>query len=170
MKNLKTSFILLFLLSLVSFISNAQVEKGDKNVSAQFSFNSPVGVESAAGNWNLFVNAGQYYTDNIEIGVTLLLTGTTGDNSSTTPGYGAFANYSFLTGNAKMLPYAGVQFFSLKAGDADPFISIGVNAGLKIFATEKVFINNRLDYGTLISPSEAEGGNLNLTVGLGFLF
>ncbi len=170
MKNLRFTLVLSVMALFASYRSFAQVEQGDFNISAAFTFNSTVGSGNDSGNWTLFNSAGYYITDNIEAGVTLLLFGTTGDNSTTTPGYGLFGSYSFLTNNANLVPFAGLQFFVLNIEGFDAFTSVGINGGAKYFINENLFINNRLDYGFLISPSTAEGGQITLSIGLGFIF
>lgn len=164
----------LTLVSLFAFTSHtilAQVEKGDNNLTANLTLATPTGVDDAFGVFMFNANYGRFLSDKFELGALMTVLGTTGDEGSTNVGFGVFANFNFLTSGGKVLPYLGGQIFSLQAEEADePNVTAGINAGMKIFINEKMFVNNRLDYGTVVSPSESEGGLLSLTAGFGFIF
>lgn len=151
-----------FLLSIcicgvISF-ANAQVEKGDVNLT----FNASYTSFSGSGFGVISGKAGYFVTQNVEAGVTpqILI----GDGFSAF-GTGIYGTYNFLTADAKLLPYVGGAF-SFLAGDFES-TALGAYAGTKYFINEKI----NVDGGLNLSTNLGEGGGTVITfqVGIGFI-
>jgi outer membrane protein W len=177
------SIVLLF----VSIASSAQVEKGDKEIGMFGNFNAP--TEGSGGNGSLAVTLTNYFSPNVSLGVSMLMSFYTGANYSTgenelkvTPFLGVFGTYNFLTSNAKLLPYVGAEYsFSWVEtveiiGLGTPLVTYeglhfaGGKAGMKIFMTEMVNFDINLKYQTLLSgPEGYNAGNFGINFGIGVL-
>lgn len=140
----------------------AQQQKGDFQVQAQASYISFSGIDIGS----IYFNASKFVTDNVEVGASPYVTissfaGDTNADLNLT----VFGNYSFLTANAKMIPYlgAGITFYGL-GGDTSQ-TGLTLKGGLRYFVTERVNID--------IGPNLVfvEGANIFiLNAGLGYIF
>ncbi len=162
------------LFSLVLLISAAtafaQQQKGDFQLQAQAAYfsNSFAGQSFSAG--SLYFNASRFVTDKIEVGISPYFI----FSDITTVNLSFFANYSFLTENAKMVPYAGVQLLFYNLG-SDPDFSqtgFGFKGGLRYFVSERVNIDVGPNISFLSAPEGlTEGSTLfQFTAGLGYIF
>ncbi len=164
----------LFILALFIIAASAAVaqqQQGDFQLQAQASYysNSFAGQSFSVG--SLYFNASKFFTDNIEVGVQPFFSFS---DASTTVNLSFFGNYSFLTDNAKLVPYGGVQIMFYNLG-SDPDFSqtgFGFKAGLRYFVTENVNIDVGPNIAFLSAPAGApEGSTLfQFTAGLGYIF
>lgn len=138
MKNL--CFILsLFLMSVTAV--HAQQKKGDFQLGGQLSYNS-ISSSGTTISFALIQFTGSYFiTDQIEAGVAPLMMLNKDFAMSQIQ---LFANYSFLTSDAKFVPYAGahIQSNSFKVSDqTQSSTGFGLRGGIRYFITENVNID-----------------------------
>lgn len=149
----------------------AQQQQGDFQLQAQASYysNSFAGQSFSSG--SLYFNASKFFTDNIEVGLSPFFIIS---DASTTVNLSFFGNYSFLTDNAKLVPYGGVQFMLYNLGSDPDFsqVGFGFKAGLRYFVTENVNIDFGPNIAFLSAPDGvSEGSTLfQFTAGLGYIF
>lgn len=196
----KIAFVLIVLASYSGF---AQVQKGDSNLGINTLVSSLVGTGSPNVNGLINFSYQYYFTKNVSLGLgpfySFSLSKTTGpdfesESWSDTFGLNLFANYSFLTASAKVMPYLGAQFtYQGTFSGTDTYIgnnyegswqdiynsSFGGNAGIKFFITERVNFDTNLSYTSILSTTvetdggtfevDPEGGILQFTIGLGII-
>ncbi len=166
---MKKLIILTALLASVSAVY-AQQQKGDFQLQAQASYfsNSFAGQSFSSG--SLYFNASRFLTDNIELGIQPFIMFST----QTTLNMSVFANYSFLTDNAKLVPYIGAQvmFYDLGSDPDYSQVGFGLKGGVRYFVTERVNIDAGPNIAWLSAPTGAtEGSTLfQFTAGLGYIF
>jgi len=156
---------------IVSTVAFSQVEKGDVNATAAVSFTSQKfkDFDDPTNMSNITVRAGYFFTNNIEGGLSLSVSGTSfAGESSTTVGWGPYAVYNFLTADAKMLPYVGANFYSMSMEGIDPINQIGAFGGAKYFLTEVVNIDASLNYTSWLG--DIKGSTILFNVGIGINF
>jgi len=148
----------------------SQQQKGDFQLQAQASYfsNSFAGQSFSSG--SLYLNASRFVTDNIEVGFSPFIFFST----ETTVNLSFFANYSFLTENAKLVPYAGAQVMLYNLG-SDPDFSqtgFGFKAGVRYFVSERVNVDIGPNIAFLSAPSGfSEGSTMfQIAAGLGYIF
>ncbi len=152
---------IMFLMAVVITPANAQQQKGDKELGATALI---IIIPDADYSMGIIQGKyGYYFTDRIQGGVSPLLSITP---DVTTFGAGVFGTYSFLMSDAKKVPYVGAQFLAPDFGNFD-MSALGLQAGLKIFLTERVTFDSNINY--LISMSEGSGVIL-ISSGLGFIW
>ncbi|MGC4022385.1 MAG: hypothetical protein QM734_10765 [Cyclobacteriaceae bacterium] len=166
----------LILMTGVTFAVSGQQQKGDIQAQAQFSYTSMTvsvsGSSQTVSIGQLYMNASKFITDNVELGVSPILSFVkySGD-SQTSLKFSAFANYSFLTDNAKLVPYAGGQLIvdtgaiDVDTGKQKTALGFGIKGGLRYFVTENINVD--------MGPSYSFYSNTNLlifNIGLGYLF
>lgn len=178
------------MIGIILFITNvtmAQVAKGDREFQFSGSFFTTTGTDVAFSSGNIQFKIGSYVTDNIEIGVAPTLTISTTptfdpvtfaqeNETNATLGLGFFGTYSFLSEDAKSMPYFGLQWFIPDiSGNEDPITGditvqsfLGINGGIKYFITEQINIDFGANYLTGIGSS-TEGGTILLQIGLGII-
>ncbi len=151
---------LLFLLVLLvaGSAAYAQQQKGDFQLQAQAAYYSVEGFDFGS----VYFNASKFITDQVEIGASPYLTIST----ETTMNLTLFANYSFLTSNAMLVPYAGggLTFYNLGSSFGSQ-TGFTLKAGLRYYVTERVNVD--------IGPNLVfvEGTNIFiLNAGLGYIF
>ncbi len=163
--------ILLVGLLLISTLAFSQVEKGDFSGTANIAFinqkfkdfDDPLNITS------ITVRGGYYFTDNIEAGLTLSLSGVTAlGETNTNVGIGPYAVYNFLTEDGKLLPYVGANFVSQSQTDQDALNQIGAFGGLKYFLTEVVNVDTSVNYTSWLG--DIKGSTLFINVGVGINF
>src|ERR1041385_5340454 len=143
------NFLLLLLFILSATAIHAQQKKGDIQFQGQTSYNS-VTVSGTTTSFALIQLSGSYFfTDQIEGGVSPLMM-LNKDFAMSQLQF--FANYSFITSDAKFVPYAGaqIQTNSLKfAGETRSSVGFGIRGGIRYFITENVNIDvgPRLSFG-----------------------
>ncbi len=181
----------------------SQVEKGDSNLGINTMVSSLVGVNSPNSNGFISLSYQYYFTNSISLGAGPFYLFSTSkqetpdiqsESWSSTFGLNAFFNYSFLTTSAKSLPYLGLQYtYQLTYSGNETQVlgsfqgswqdvinsSIGANAGIKFFLTERVNLDANLSYTSVIFTSiesgsgyqeiEPEGGLLQFSLGLGII-
>ena len=151
----------------------AQQQQGDLELGFQgFYFADTEGFFSSG---TIQGKVGQFFTDNLEVGIspslsiTTISTGTGDSETSSTFGAGAFLTYSFLSENATTVPYFGGQYYKSDFSDDEDSGSAGINAGVKFYFTKKAAFDISGNY--LFSLNEnAEGGLILFSFGLSFLF
>ncbi len=160
--------------------ASAQQQQGDREVSVNVYYYRTVGSDFAFGVGSIQGKFGMFLTDRLELGVaptisisttstTDFFTGETESETTTTLGSGFFGSYSFLTANARTVPYVGGQYYVQDLDNAGDTSSIGINGGAKHYLTEKAFLDGSANY--LMSLADgSEGGILLFTAGIGFLF
>lgn len=141
----KISFVLL--LTFFSVVVHAQQKKGDFQLQGQISYNS-ISVSGTSVSFGMIQVSGSYFfTNQIEAGVAPMLILNKDFAMNQTQ---LFANYSFLTSDAKFVPYAGaqIQVNSVKfGGDTQSSAGFGLRGGIRYFITESV----NIDVGPRIS-------------------
>jgi outer membrane protein W len=122
---------------------------------------------------NIYLKLGKFFTPNIELGLkpnVLFSPDIKPDpkNSEktittlkTSLGLGIYGTYSFLTADAKFMPYGGAEVNYLPVSGGDATVNVGPYAGVKYFVTEKINIDANVNY--LINLASTYG---NETVGL----
>lgn len=161
----------------------SQQQKGDVELQFQGYYFTTVGTEASIGSGTLSAKIGPYITDNLQVGIGPTLTVTTApefsidpvtfqtkteSKTTTTFGSTAFFVYSFLTRNAKLVPYFGAQYFKQDFSDSDDNGSVGVNLGAKYYFAKKAAFDVSGNYLFTLNP-DAEGGILYFAIGLSFL-
>jgi hypothetical protein len=184
MKTRHWSCIALLVL-LVPVLSYGQQQAGDWELQFQGSYYTTIGTDYEFGSGNISAKIGPYVTNYLQVGVgpsvTISTTSfqsynpttfemETTSETKTTFGSTAFLVFSYLTRGAKLVPYAGVQYF---ISDVSEFEndkgSMGVNAGVKYFFAKKTAFDLSGNY--LFSLNGADtGATLLFAVGLSFLF
>lgn len=166
---MKRILILLVLLA-ASSSSFAQQQKGDFQLQAQASYfsNSFAGQSFSSG--SLYLNASRFVTDNIEVGLSPFFF----FSDQTTVNLSFFGNYSFLTENAKLVPYAGVQVMLYNLGSDPDFsqVGFGFKAGIRYFVSEHVNVDVGPNIAFLSAPEGfTEGSTMfQFAAGLGYIF
>lgn len=166
----------------------SQVQKGDSNIGINTQISSIVGLDAANASGTINFSYQYFVTDNISLGAGPLISFNTQDEiTSTTVGLNLFGNYNFLLSNGKTMPYLGAQFTitnSYTDIDASSYTdvtnrSLGANAGIKYFISERVNLDGNLSYTSILSTTieteststevDGEGGLLQFTFGLGVI-
>ena len=166
--------LLIFAFALVmSTVAFSQVEKGDINATANVSFSSMKfkDLDDPMNMTNINFRGGYFFTNNIEAGLAVSVSGTsTGGEKTTTLGWGPYAVYNFLTADAKLLPYVGANFLNVNIDQegVDPINQIGGFVGAKYFLTEVVNIDTSLNYTSWLG--DLKGSSLVFNVGVGINF
>jgi hypothetical protein len=147
---------------LLAIAAQAQQQAGDLSIqfsgnyiSSKTTFN---GVEEKEFQGNIYLKIGKFFTENIEMGLKpgVLFFGEpvpirANDPSKTENklranfGLGLYGTYSFLTADAKFMPYGGVEINYLPIGDYST-MNLGPYAGLKYFITEKINLDANVNY------------------------
>lgn len=185
-------FILLTVIALtLSITTKAQQEKGD--IAIQFSGNFYTQsidfgtTKEKFYSGNIYVKLGKFFTPNIELGVkpnvsisprfeSKIVKGEiqTTKKLGADVGFGLYGTYSFLTADAKMMPYAGAEVSYAPTGD-ESTINLGPYAGVKYFLTEKINIDANASYlinlgSTYGNQSDTDiGGLLTINLGIGVI-
>ena len=176
----------------VSYTSYAQQDAGD--LSVQFSGNyysqrtkfGDFDFKTFAG--NVYVKIGKFFTPNVELGVKPNVSFfpelefelndegeiETKQKLKTNFGFGLYGTYSFLTADAKMLPYAGAEISYVPSGE-ESTINLGPYAGVKYFLTENINLDANASYLINLGSSYANqtdleiGGLLTINLGVGVI-
>jgi hypothetical protein len=163
----------------------AQQEKGD--LSIQFSGNyysqkiTYTGGQIKMTYGNIYVKFGQFFTPNIELGVkpnvSFFLQPDPNDSKKqklkSNFGFGLYGTYSFLTSDAKMIPYAGGEINYVPVGK-ESTVNVGPYLGLKYFIKENINVDANMDYSFNVGSSfRNEGakysGLLMFNIGVGVI-
>jgi len=154
---MKKFLFIAFLLAAVS-TAIAQQQKGDMQIQAQAAYIDVAG----SGSGTVYLNMSRFVADNIELGATPIVTFS---SAVTTLNLSLFGKYSFLTADAKLVPYvgAGVTFIDL-TGDYGT-TGFTLTGGTRYFITEQV----NIDLGANLIFVEGENAFL-LLAGLGYIF
>jgi outer membrane protein W len=147
---------------MASFSVYGQQEKGD--LAVQFSGNYysqriKFGDQTERSLFgNIYVKIGKYFTQNLELGlkpnVSFMLDKEFKLNGSEVEvtdkfvaniGFGLYGTYSFLTADAKFLPYVGAELNYVPI-QKEATINLGPYAGIKYFVTERVNIDANLSF------------------------
>lgn len=136
----------------------AQQQKGDVQIQAQAAYIDVAGF----GSGTLYFNGSRFITDNIELGLTPIITFS---SATTTFNLGLFGKYSFLTSDAKFVPYVGAGITLLDLGGDAGTTGFTLTAGSRYFVTEQV----NIDVGANMIFVEGENAFM-LLAGLGYIF
>lgn len=185
----KLSVFVAFIALVVS--AKAQQQQGD--LAIQFSGNyfsqkvtfADFEVKSFGG--NIYVKLGKYFTQNLELGVKPNVGFFPESESEEVDGetvikqklkanfgFGLYGTYSFLTADAKMMPYGGAEISYVPSGD-ESTINLGPYAGVKYFLSEKINVDANLSYllGLASTYGQSDnakiGGLLNFNLGIGVI-
>lgn len=160
------------ILSLASLTVYGQQQAGDLSIQFSGNYTSSsvqyrefgsnaklVKIKSFAG--NIYVKVGKYFTNNIELGLKpnvffMPKEKKVGEeikySVKTTIGLGLYGTYSFLTADAKWMPYGGAEVNYLPIGD-EATLNLGPYAGCKYFLTEKINVDANLNYLITLASS-----------------
>ena len=138
----KVVTLMLFAAAIFAFsgIANAQIEEGDKELQALFSFQTTSG-EGSIDIFMLMGGFGYYFTQNHAAGINLqLMEFNIGDEWMGMCPVQVFYTYNFIVQNPKLVPYVGASVGKVVLiGDMMPEVSIwvyGANGGIKYFISE----------------------------------
>jgi hypothetical protein len=173
---MKKGLLFVVVLVLLASAAQAQIEKGDTEVSFMGYYLTYVGGEDIGGfgSGNFQLSFGKYLTDRIVIGVAPSLSLTKMDDEWETNWSGsAYMNIN-LSSTAKMIPYITGQYyqrtFDIPDGaDFTDFSYVTVGLGFKSFFNEYASLNTVCTYGFSLAEN-AEGGMLMIMTGLSFVF
>ena len=125
-----------------SGITSAQIEEGNKELQALFSFQTTSG-EGSVDTLIIMGGLGYYFTQNHAAGINLMLMTYTEPIEDEWMGLApiqVFYTYNFIVQNPKLVPYVGASVGKVALiGDMMPDISIwiyGANGGIKYFISE----------------------------------
>jgi hypothetical protein len=154
---MKKQLVITLLTMLVSLPMLAQQEKGDFQLQAQGSYYSIAGFDGGY----IYLNASKFVTQNIEVGASPIISIST----ETTLNLAFFGNYSFVTKDAKLVPYVGAQLQLYNLGsEFGSQTGFGFRGGIRYFISEHV----NIDVGPNITF--LEGTSLfYFNAGLGFI-
>jgi hypothetical protein len=168
----------LMLLAAVIFafsgIADAQIEEGDKELQALFSFQTTTG-EAGVDTLILMGGLGYYFTQNHEAGINIMLMSVNlADEWIGAAPIQAFYTYNFIIQNPKLVPYVGGSLGKVVLiGDQFEDVSIwilGANGGIKYFISENTaLVPQILLQRTMISDVDDEN-TFTLMVGLSTFF
>lgn len=146
------------MLVVVTTATYAQQQKGDMQIQAQAAYFNFAGSDAGT----VYFNASKFFTDNVEAGAAPTITFSP---AGTTLNLAVFGKYSFLTSDAKMVPYvgAGISFFDL--GGEFGSTAFTLTGGTRYFITEQV----NIDFGANLAFTEGEN-TLFVLAGLGYIF
>lgn len=153
----------LLTLALLALAISAQAQQQAGDLSIQFSGNyysqryefGSTTFKTFAG--NLYVKVGKFFTPNIELGLkpNLIFSpkietdandpGNIKTKLKVNTGFGIYGTYSFLTADAKMMPYGGAEINYSPLSD-ESSVNLGPYAGVKYFLTEKINIDANVNY------------------------
>jgi hypothetical protein len=159
------------LVILCASFTSAQQQRGDIELGFQGFVITTVGTDYSFTIGTLQGKAGIYFTDNLEFGVMPSLSITTvAGETEVDGGSGAFVTYSFLMKGARLVPYAGAQYYkqSFKKDFTEEPGSVGVTAGVKYYFTKRAAFDVNANY-LFNLDSNVDGGTLLFAFGLSFL-
>ncbi|RKZ89280.1 MAG: hypothetical protein DRR19_11685 [Candidatus Parabeggiatoa sp. nov. 1] len=120
----------------------------------------------------LGVNFSKYFTKNHEVGIqTVGFRVDSGDNGSSFVFFDGTYNYN-LTSTSNVVPYfggAGGLLYSSGNGETETYPQLGVQAGIKSFLSDDVYINTELRYRHTIA-GESDLDQLSINIGLNLIF
>jgi len=164
----KLLFVILFLALSSSLF--AQQQKGDSEI--QISGFATVIDGDAMG--SVFLKFGKFFTDNFQFGITPSVDiNTFGSSTNTTFGAGAFLTYSFLSSDAKTVPYFGASYRKSDLENWDfEYGSVGGQAGFKQFVTPKTAFDISGNYLVSLPASDfvESEGLVYISFGFSYLF
>lgn len=141
----------------------AQQEKGDKVIRFSGSYSK---VEGDDGEAFFDIKLGKFITKNIEVGINPELNLAATESLYLLAAYGT---YNFITGNAKLVPYAGITAGALIIDSTGietiTTATYGGNLGFRYFISEKV----NIDTGALLVNFQNKDVSVSLLqVNIGF--
>jgi len=181
--------LMLVAVSLIAFTAQAQQEKGD--LAIQFSGNyysqtvNSGSTEIKTYGGNIYMKIGKFFTQNVEMGVKPNVTFFPDQESKivdgkivtktklkSNVGFGIYGTYSFLTADAKFMPYAGAEISYVPSGE-ESTVNLGPYAGVKYFVTEKINLDANMSYlmnlGSSYETDVNIGGMFTFNVGVGII-
>ncbi len=151
-------------LALITLAIAAQAQQQAGDLSIQFSGNyssvrtNTFGVEDKIYAGNIYLKIGKFFTQNIEMGLKPAISffgepvrisandpNKTENKLRANVGLGLYGTYSFLTADAKFMPYGGAEINYTPLGDYSS-MNLGPYAGLKYFITEKINLDANVNY------------------------
>lgn len=171
------------LLVIVSGPSRAQQQKGDVELQLQGSYFTTFATDVSVNVGTIAGKFAPFLTDNIQIGIgpTLTittttvttvapLTGRTEERSNTTLTFGStvFVTFSFLTRDARMVPYVGASFYKIDFGNPAERGWLGLNGGMRYYLTRRTSLDFSASYLKTLTEQK-RGSMLLFAFGLSFL-
>lgn len=139
----------------------AQQQAGDLSIQFSGNYNSNKttfdDVETKQFSGNVYIKIGKFFTQNIEIGLkpNIFFYGEpepvdndpekTENKLRANVGLGLYGTYSFLTADAKFMPYGGAEVNYFPIGD-ESTMNLGPYAGVKYFLSERINIDTNINY------------------------
>lgn len=147
----------------------AQQQKGDLELQLAAFYFTSTGETSSFSFGSIQTKIGNFFTDELEVGVSPTLTIiSSGGETTTTFGSGAFVVYSFLAKNPTTVPYFGIQYYKRDFSNSNDEGNMGIDGGAKFYFTKKAAVDVSANY--LFSLSQGTSGALLFMFGLSFLF
>jgi hypothetical protein len=170
---MKKSLALALLILTTGTVAYSQQDKGDVNVAFSGTYTS----NKLYSFGQIFIKGGYFVTKNIEAGIKPQFLFGDGFSGS---GVGLYGTYNFLTKDAKLVPYAGLEInhSSLKSGGGGEEsgkmkqTNMGLYGGSKYFITESLNVDAglNLSFNLASNPSEMDLGTIfQFQVGVGFI-
>lgn len=181
--------LLLIVASVITLSAYAQQEKGD--LAIQFSGNyyaqtvNSGSTEIKTYGGNVYMKIGKFFTQNVEMGVkpnvtffpdidSKIVDGkiVTKTKLKSNVGFGVYGTYSFLTADAKFMPYGGAEISYVPSG-SESTVNLGPYAGVKYFITEKINLDANMSYlinlGSSYETDVNIGGLFTFNIGVGII-
>ena len=134
----KALYAVILILCLAS-ITNAQIERGDKEIQLQGSLITFEGITAIIANFMY----GKFITPNTEIGGgPMIIYASAGDDDASNISLTLFGRYNFVTGE-KTVPYLSGQLYQFDISPEDPmdfidFTFLQVGGGIKYFVSDNL--------------------------------
>lgn len=151
-------FLLISLLLVAVGAAYAQQQKGDAQIQAQAAYIDVGGV----GSGTIFFSGSKFITDNVELGLTPTITFS---SFATTLNLTIFGKYSFLTPDAKLVPYVGAGITMIDLTGDNATTGFTITGGTRYFITEQI----NIDLGANLIFVEGQNAFMILA-GLGYIF
>jgi hypothetical protein len=161
----------------------AQQQKGDVELQLQGSYFTTFATDVSVNVGTIAGKFAPFLTDNLQIGIGPTLTITTTSVTTVSPlsgkpdtrsdtkvtfGSTVFVTYSFLTKDARTVPYVGASWYKVDFSKGSERGWVGVNGGLRYFLTRRTSLD--LSASFLRTITEHESGSMVLfAFGLSFL-
>ncbi len=154
--------ILTLALIVIAIAAQAQQQAGDLSIQFSGNYSSVrttfAGVEEKIYAGNIYLKIGKFFTQNIEMGLKPAVRffgepvrvsandpSKTENKLKANVGLGLYGTYTFLTANAKFMPYGGAEINYVPLSN-ESSMNLGPYGGLKYFITEKINLDANVNY------------------------